>query len=158
MYHGRGKNKIQDPYTMPDMYADYLTKIDKNGPYHVSYSVYKDIVSLYNKRIAERLLEGYRVTLPYKMGDIQIIKKQMYYKTQRNKRLGIDWVNTVKQGKLIHHLNEHTDGYKYLFFWDRLNKATIKNIRSYRLVPTRTLKRTLASLIKTDKKDYFEID
>jgi hypothetical protein len=157
VFFGRGKNKIQDPYTMPDMYKDYLNKIDKNTPYDISYSLYRDIVSLYNKKIYDKLLEGFNVILPYKLGSVQIIKKRMYFKTQQNKKLGIDWENTNKYGKLIHHLNEHSDGYKFLFFWDRYKKMSTPNSKYYKLIPTRTLKRELASIIKKDKKDYFEI-
>jgi len=156
MFYSRGKNKIQDPYTMPDMYKNYLNKIDENSPYKVSYSVYKDIVSMYNKKLIERLLGGYKVTLPYKLGSLQVVKKKMYFKTQKNKRLGIDWANTSKYGKVIHHLNEHSDGFKFLFFWKR--KRIVKNIMTYKLVPTRTLKRTLAKLIKEEHRDYFEVN
>lgn len=158
MYYGRGPNKISNPYTMPDFYQDYLTRIDKGTSYEISYTLYKDIVSLYNKRLAKRVLEGTPVLFPYRLGELQVVKKKMYYKTQKNKRLGIDWKNTVKYGKVIHHINEHSDGYKYLFFWNRKHKGVIKNIKSYKLIPTRTLKRELAGKIIKDKKDYFEVN
>lgn len=155
-YFSRNKNIIQDPYTLPDMYKDYLSKIDKNSPYNISYNLYKDIVCLYNKKIYNMLLEGNKVKFPYKLGSLQVVKKRMNYGNQLKRGLGIDWKKTVKYGKIIHHINEHSDGYKFLFFWDIKSQQTVKTAKQYRLKPTRTLKRELARLIIDNKKDYFE--
>lgn len=155
MFFSRGENKIQNPYTMGDMYNDYIKNVEPGSPYDISYLDYVDIVISYNKSIINRLYDGFKVSLPYNLGQLQIVKKKMYFKSQLNKRKGIDWAATNKYGKVIHHLNEHTDGYKYLYYWDR-KISRVSNCKSYRFVPTRTLKRTLAKLIKTDNKDYFE--
>ena len=155
-YYSRNKNKIQNPYTMPDMYQDYLSKVEVNTPYDLPYNIYKDIVCLYNKKLYNNLLDGHKVKFPYKLGSLQVIKKKMNFNNQLKYRMGIDWANTVKYGKVIHHINEHTDGYKFLFFWDIKSKPTVKTANKYRLKPTRTLKRELAKLIIKSKKDYFE--
>jgi len=156
-FFGRTKNKIQNPYTMPDMYKDYTVKIEKGTLYDIDYNTYVSIVSMYNKIMIDNLYNGFVMYLPYKLGSFQIVKKKMYFSTQINKKLGIDWVNTVKYGKVIHHLNEHSDGYKFLFHWDKKRNGGIKNINSYRFIPTRTIKRTLAKYVKEFKRDYFEV-
>ncbi len=157
MFFGRYKNKIQNPYTIVDMYKNYISKIDKESVYNIDFKTYSEIVSMYNKIMIENLYDGFIMYLPYKLGSFQIVKKKMYFNTQLNKKLGIDWAATVKYGKVIHHTNEHSDGYKFLFHWDKKRSGGIKNINSYRFVPTRTIKRTLASIIKKDKRDYFEV-
>lgn len=154
MFFGRGRNKIQGCYTMPDMYNFYKENVDEGSPYDIPYSTYVKIVSSYNKKIIQRLYDGFIVTLPYRLGTVQIIKKKMYFASQINKKRGINWGDTNKYGKVIHHLNEHSDGYKYLFYWNKKGGPT--NIKGYRYIPTRTMKRTLAKLIKVHKKDYFE--
>jgi hypothetical protein len=137
------------------MYAQYKESIDEGSPYDIPYSVYVSVTTSYIKSMIERLYEGIKVRLPFRLGALQIVKKKMYFKTQINKRLGIDWAATNKYGKLIHHTNEHSDKYKFLYSWDR-RTSRIKNIQSYRFIPCRTLKRTLAKLIKEHNKDYFE--
>ena len=155
MFFSRGANKVQVGYTLPKMYESYIKDVEVGSPYDVPYSTYVRITTSYIKKLVERLFEGFKVTLPYRLGYIQIVKKKMYFKSQLTKGKGIDWEATNKYGKVIHHLNEHSGGYKYLYYWDRRG-SKVKNINSYRFIPTRTLKRTLASLIKKDKKDYFE--
>lgn len=156
MFFSRGPNKIKDPYTLRQMYQHYISDIEEGSPYDISYSVYVKITTSYLKKIIERLYKGFKVKLPYKLGKLQIVKKKMYFKSQINKKLGIDWQATNKYGKVIHHLNEHSSGYKYLYFWDKRG-ASVHNIGKYRFIPCRDLKRTLAKLIKENKQDYFEV-
>lgn len=155
MFFSRGSNKIQNPYTLKDMYAKYKENIDEGSPYDIPYSVYVGITTDFIKAMIQRLYDGLKIKLPFRLGSLQIVKKKMYFSTQINKKLGIDWAATNKYGKLIHHTNEHSDKYKYLYFWDRRG-SSVKGIASYRFIPCRTLKRTLAKLIKEDKRDYFE--
>jgi hypothetical protein len=157
MFFSRGKNKIQDPYTIPDMYKEYIGRVDSETPYDVSYSVYKEITTRYFKKVANHLFEGGNFKIPYQLGILQIIKKKIYVSSQVKYASSIDWQKTVKYGKKIIHLNEHSNGYKYLFMWDKAGAKRV-NISKYRFVPTRQLKRYLAQLIKSGKKDYIEYD
>ena len=69
-------------------------------------------------------------------------------------KLKIDWAASKKLGKRIYHLNDHTGGYKYRFYW---TKGIIKNITAYSFIPTRTNTRTLAGILKDKNRelDYF---
>jgi len=154
-FFSRGKNKIQVGYTLPNIYSKYIEDVEKNSPYDISYTTYIRITTAYIHKLLDRLYDGFKILLPYRLGTLQIVKKKMYFKSQLAKGKGIDWSATNKYGKIIHHLNEHSGGYKYLFYWDRRG-SKVKNINSYKFIPTRTLKRTLALLIKKYKKDYFE--
>lgn len=157
MYFSRGPNKIQNPYTIQDMYNEYVSGVDKGSPYEITYLVYKEITTCYFKKIVDHLFNGGNFRIPHRLGTLQIIKKRVYASSQVKYASSIDWEQTIKYGKKVIHLNEHSNGYKYLFMWDKAG-ANRLNISKYRFVPTRQLKRYLAKLIKSGKKDYIEYD
>lgn len=154
-FFGRGKNKIENSYTLRDMYKSYIKDIDLNSPYYVGYNTYKEIATAYLKQIGEYIYEtSLEYRLPHSLGGFQLVKKKrnldrMFHNSQ------IDWENTVKYGKKVYHVNEHSDGYRYFFMWNKNGK--LLNISRYRFVPTRTNKRKLANYVKTNKRDYFEV-
>jgi hypothetical protein len=151
MFFGRGKNTIEHPYTFADMYKDYISDIDEGSPYYVSYIEYVEICSDFYKAISKAIIDdGITFKLPYGMGEVYVLKKKVKY----NGNLPIDWQATIKEGKKIYILNEHTKGFKYAFFWHKPLK--FKNKFIYRLVFTRSNKRYLAKAIKQKNKDYFE--
>lgn len=154
-FYGRGSNKIKDPYTIPDFYESYCEKIDKDSPYNVSYSVFRDILEMYYKGIRDTILDkGLPFKFPCNLGEVKVVKKKVNFSKMYPS--SIDWVNTIKYGKVIYHLNDHTDGYKYLFMWNKSN-AKLKNISKYRFIPTRSNKRKLAFNIKNKVRDYFGV-
>jgi len=155
MFFGRGKNKVQNPYTIRDSYLFYIENIGQNELYHVEYNEYRDIVCDFYKTIVESILRKNVIfKLPFNLGALRIGKKKV--SLNRLGILGVDWKQTVITGKYIYHLNEHSRGYKYFFQWDKKNRI-VKNLFLYRLVLTRENKRYLAKLIKSGKYDYFEI-
>lgn len=88
------------------------------------------------------------------MGTVAIVK-------YRPRKVGtanapVDWENTVKYGKLIRHINDHSNYFKFIFNWNRAT-CRVTNKSLYRLVAVRALKRTLAAKIKAGEHDYFEL-
>ena len=75
-YFGRGKNKIQSPYTFQDMYVEYLKEVDENSPYYIPYSKFVEICSDYYKNTMEYIYEGGMFIMPFSLGTISIIKKK----------------------------------------------------------------------------------
>ena len=57
--------------------------------------------------------------------------------------------------KMIFHLNEHTNGFKYRAYWCKHNMLTT-NKTHYQLVMTRDNKRHLAQILKNRVRDYVE--
>lgn len=154
MFFGRGKNKTQNPYKVIDIYPFYIDDCGNTELYYVELDEYCNIVYDFYKAIMNAILkENANFKFPYGLGDFRIHKTKV--KLDRLNILGVDWVNTVENGKYIYHLNEHTKGYKYFFHWSR-KKKKIKNQFFYKLVMTRANKRELARLIKSCKYDYFE--
>lgn len=150
-FFSRGKNKVQDPYTLADMYSDYISDKEVGSLYYVTYSEYIDICTIFYKEISRLIIdEGIRFKLPFGLGEVFVLKR----KIKCNSKMPIDWVLSVKEGKRIFNFNEHTSGYGYKFFWTK--PCHITNKYMYRLVLTRANKRYLAKAIKQNKKDYFE--
>jgi hypothetical protein len=155
MYFLRGKNKIKDPYTYIDMYKEYIKDKPENSPYYVEYSFFVELCNYFYKRAMEKLLyENQPFVFPFSLGTLTILKIKV--KSSDIRTMPIDWKNTVKYGKTIYHLNEHSRGFKYIFSWKKIDKK-FENKYFYRLVMTRDNKRDLARIIKTNKCDYFEM-
>lgn len=146
------KNKFQNPHYVSDMYDFYIEGIDKNSKYYVDRKLFRTIVEEYITFINDSILDGHIFYLPNGMGQVYVNKRKVI---PGKVGMSVDWVLYEKYGKLIRHLNEHSNGYKYNFKW---NKGTCKfrNNVMYRLTMVRNMKRTLARYIIDLKKDYME--
>jgi hypothetical protein len=154
MFFGRGKNKIQNVLTLKDSYLDYIKDKDECSPYYITELEYRTINEDYILLLNEEILTNASIfKMPYRLGTLQVVKLQS--SNNRNKKYSIDFNLTNKYGKTIYHLNEHSDGYKYMFRWSKI-KSVVKNKTKYRFIPTRTNKRALANNIKLGIIDYFE--
>ena len=152
MYYSRGKNRIQNPYTLIDTYKEYIKGIEQDSPYYVTLQEYTAINRLFWKEMSHNIInEGRQFHIPFNLGDTYVEKIKLDY----NNRLPIDWQLTTRTGKVIYNLNEHSDGYKYELKWNK-KVCSFNNNYLYRLVYTRENKRLLAKNIKTKKTDYFE--
>jgi len=134
--------------TLKNAYKDY------DDFYKVGYKKYRAICEDFNKRIIDKiLLKAFEFKMPYRLGSLRIRKKLMNY-SKKNK-LKIDWQATNQQKKVMYHLNDHTNGFNYRWFWSKIN-AVIKNKSVYSFQATRTNKRRLAALLKNNEVDFFE--
>lgn len=157
MFFGRGPNKVKGCYTLKHIYDSYIAGVEVNSPYYVDYKTFVSITTTYLKGIGDYLLEtSLPFRLPHRLGSFRVVKKKINFLYQNKNYMGsIDWAASVKVGKQVFYTNDHTGGYKYLFFWDRSN-CKINNLSKYRFIPCRTFKRRLASLLKNNIKDYLE--
>tara|TARA_Y100001938_G_C8101512_1_gene442127 strand:+ start:639 stop:1103 length:465 start_codon:yes stop_codon:yes gene_type:complete len=147
----RGEGNYKKDYGSNDVYKKY--KEDVIPELQVDKKLFRKICDDFNRMLIEEiLLNSEEVRLPYRLGTVRIKKSKMKY-DDKNK-LKIDWAASRKLGKRIYHLNDHTGGYKYRFYW---TKGIIKNITAYSFIPTRTNTRTLAGILKDKNRelDYF---
>ena len=154
MYFGRGKNKIQNPYTFRDMYEAYIEEVGDNSLYFVEYDEFVKICGDYYKMVIDSVFDGEEYKIPWGLGRLKISKRKV--NINRFISSNVDWEKTVDVGKPVFHLNDHSGGYKYFFHWVK-SKNRIINKYVYRLVMTRANKRRLASVIKSGKADYYEV-
>lgn len=157
MFFSRGKNKIQNPYTWPDIYNDYIEIVGVKGDiYKVSKRDYLDIVTQYSNGVLKHIIDHSGIfKLPSNLGFFQVIKKRPSKNDRESGMRAVDWGYFNSTGKICKHINEHTGGYKYEFVWGKM-RYYVKYIHSYRFVLTRAHKRRLAYLLKNNIKDYLE--
>lgn len=97
--------------------------------------------------------------MPFNIGQIKIEKQKMDIEklsenliTGEGPKLRIDWHNTKKYNKKIYHLNDNRENHKYQIRW---SFSRIPNKKYYSYIPTRKIKRTLASILKNNPEiDY----
>lgn len=153
MFFSRGKNKIQDLAGVTDSYKFYTDRYKDNELYNINYELYKKLVVEYYTAIMGEIFNGYRYKLPHRLGYLYITKRLVNVRKLTNH--GIDWVESVKNKKVIYHLNSHSKNYIYRFMWHKEN-AVVPNLYYYKFVASRTNKRALAQIIKNRQCDYFE--
>ena len=125
---------------------------------------YIDYANEFNKFLADKVIEGYEITLPARLGTLSIIGKKQKIKVDDNGKitgLAPDWVKTKElwdnnpkakeEKKLLYHTNNHTDNTIYKFLWSK-NRILITNKILYSLRMTRDNKRKVHSLVKNGKK------
>ena len=147
----RGEGNYKKDFGSNDVYTHYKNTVIPE--LQVDKQKFRKICDEFNKLfIDEILVNSEEMRLPYRLGTIRIKKSKMKY-DDKNK-LKIDWAASRKLGKRIYHLNDHTGGYKYRFYW---TKGIVKNITAYSFIPTRTNTRTLAGILKDKNRelDYF---
>ncbi len=144
-----------------------LKKVDKSATlknayktyedfYNVGYKKYRSICEDFNKLIMDNiLLKSHEFKMPYRLGTLRIKKKKMNYSQKNKNKLKIDWKATRENKKVIYHLNDHTNGFNYRWYWLK-REAVVKNKSVYSFQATRTNKRRLAALLKNNEVDYFE--
>ena len=142
-------------YTIVDFYQHYIDDIEKQTVYDIDYTLYRKILVDYFQYIRDEVIERSReFKFPCRLGSIAIVKHKPKY--LNGKSLCIDYKATKEIGKLIFHLNEHSDGYKYRIHWNKKDSNAL-NKSKYQLKLTRYNKRHLAQIIKNKEHDYVEI-
>ena len=152
--HNKTANKTKS-YTIASFYNDYLDNIERDTVYDINYTKYRAIVTDYFQYLRQRLIEeGKMIKLPYRMGNVQIIKSKPKHLDKRSLR--IDYQATKQYNKLILLDNAHSDGFKYRCYYNKTDMM-VPNKSKYQLVLTRANKRRIAQVIKNRELDYEEI-
>jgi hypothetical protein len=150
----RGHNKIQNPYTLQDMYPDYIQMYPEGSIYYLTYTEYRDITTMFLKHIAHQMVQkSLTVTLPFRLGEISVVKHKPAYKSLRN--MAIDWDRSKELNKQVRQFNEISNSYTCQFHLNRSNKL-LCNKTVYIFQPARVNKREVARLLKTKQNDYYE--
>ena len=141
----------------------YLAFKERYPGVDISFADYKNILFLFNGQLVEHILQtGEKLKLPFGLGEISVAKyKPLRQKTFTGKNgatttipgLPINWQKTRQQGKIIYHLNSHTDGHKYRWKWFR-TKARFAGSSCFSFRPNRSTSRRLAYYLKNDPQSY----
>lgn len=143
--------------------AAYLAFKARYPREELSFTDYKKILLHFNSLLVEHILQtGEKVKLPFGLGELSVAK----YKPRREKTfmdksgqlttipgLPINWEKTRQHGKIIYHMNSHTDGHKYRWKWFR-TKARFAGSSCFSFRPGRVTSRKLAHYLKSDPQSY----
>ena len=142
-------------YTIPSFYNEYLDSIERDTVYDIPYDKYRQIVTDYFCYLRDQVLEESKcIKLPYRLGNLQIIKHKPKFYDKRSLR--IDYQASKEYNKMIFLTNEHSDFYKYRCHWNKQDML-VPNKTKYQLIMTRANKRHLAQIIKNKIHDYIEM-
>lgn len=141
-------------YTIDNYYDSYKEYTLGNTAFKVSRRKFKEVLNDYFKFIADELIVNSKeFRLPARMGWLSVIKVKP--KKYDSTTLRVDFNETRLNEKTVLHLNEHSGGYNFRFFWWKRDMI-VENKSMYQLVMSRANKRRLAYMIKTEHKDYIE--
>ena len=166
----RGNGKYRADCLSNDIYKYYCeTCGNKLG---LSKTEFIDILKKLNDAKFDLIInEAWIFKIPSRLGLFRIRKRKTKFILDKDgnldtKYLNVDYKATKdlwatdeearKEKKLIFHFNEHTDGYKFPWYWDkRISNA--KNQSLYKVIITRTHNRYKCKVLKSNTKiDYFE--
>lgn len=162
IYFKRGNRGVIADYKIKDLYKHYCNTA-KNPQ---SKQVFKRVLQrIYPEIIKMIVFENMEFYFPGRLGSIRIKKKLAEVKLTEEggldvRSLSIDWKKTksvwaelypgvdpkdikqIKDKPLVRELNEHTDGWRYIWHWDKFI-SNIPNQRIYDLELIRDYKRIL---------------
>jgi hypothetical protein len=173
----RGKSRVIADYSFDDIYK-YYKSLYKDKSYLSKKQVkalYKEVFTEIAKMI---VLDNLQFRLPANLGYLRIKKKYVEPTINENgeldtRRLSIDWKATkklwqerypgmsseelkkIKNKPVIRELNEHTDGYRYVWYWEKLT-STVPNQTAYYIDMTRTNDQILSRASKVNHLNFFE--
>lgn len=117
----------------------------------------------YNKFLVSKILEGYEITLPYRLGTMQILgsKTVIKFNEDGSPNLPPDWVKTKQlwdkcpecksKRQRVFHTNDHTSNVRYKLIWHK-KRVIIRNKTLYSFRLTRTNKRDIHKSIINGKE------
>lgn len=156
-------HKVKNSYGVYDGYKYYRKNKPKESKYVLTESQYFSVIRMINNMLAEALLQGEDVTLPCRMGRIELRKSKTSITFDGNKVkavLPIDWDKTLKlwyedeeayKNKTLVKIEEKEI---YKIYYNR-NLAEYTNKSFYQFNFNRDLKRKLKVSIKDGNIDAF---
>jgi len=157
-----------------DFYNFYKSQIEKNTVYDIPKKQFTDVLKFINSSIARKIVtENFEFQMTPRMGTISIKKFKTKLQLDENgnlikRKLPIDYGRTnalwaanpeaKKNKKLVYFLNDHSNGYRYKFTWDKTSCIT-RNKSFYSFKASREHNRSIAvALFTIDNLDYFEFN
>jgi hypothetical protein len=168
---------------LPEIYAFYkkkFTKRERESSAFIDYKKFSSVIKDFNQELARLIIEeAIEFKMPLRLGYMRIRKYKK--KPQLNpdgtidkKNMSINWKATkdywakeypglnsqqlkeIPHKLLIYHLNEHTDGYGFMLYWNKKG-SNADNRSVYSMVFTFSNNRHMARVLKGEKKiDYYE--
>ena len=176
IFFKRGKRKILAEYKIADIFKFYKEKYQEKAlSQKQAHDIWK---TFYPEIIKYMIFNNYEYLLPYHLVSFRIKKRKIEPQIDENGnldvgKLSVDYKQTkklweekypgktaeelkeIKDKPLIRELNEHTDGYRCYWFWDKMT-CTVLNQSAYSLEMTRTNKQLLSKAVSTNDLEFYE--
>lgn len=172
---GRNKGAIgkhKKDVSTKNFYKYYTKHTPKNSVYNLTPRLYGTILKEINAEIMKLIITtNFEYQIVPKLGTLSIkkFKTKLVLDEEGNlvkTRLSIDFGKTnalwkadpiaKENRKVVYHINRHTDGYRYKFYWNK-KYSTVKNKSFYTFKAARDNNRMIATAINTiPNLDYFE--
>lgn len=168
---------------LPEIYQFFrqkFTKKERDNPAFLEYRRFSLIIKDFNQELTKLLIEeAVEFKIPLRLGYVRIKKYKKKIRlnpdgTIDKSNQSVNWKETkllwnreypgltslqLKEihGKpLVYYLNEHTDGFGFLLYWNKKGSNAI-NRSLYSMVFTFSNNRYLANILKGNKKiEYYE--
>lgn len=156
----------KDHYGMRDYYNFFCKE---NPNINITAEKFNKIVSEFNKKVKNHLIDNLIIKLPYRLGKLEIVKKKRGVYIDENGRVvntkAIDWKATnelwnkdskMREAKvLIRHNNNHTGGYVFRVNYNKRD-AVYKNKTVYFFKPVRNVSRSIKERIFDYSKPKYD--
>lgn len=161
IYHkNKKRERINGALTLSDIYECYKEHIldtkRRKTWYDVPFKKFSNFLTEANTILSDKIInDAYEHNLGSRLGVLSIRKKRKV--SLDTKHLPINWKLTKELGKKVYHLNEHTNGYRFGWMWDKTGVLKYKYFWKFR--PTRKNTRALAKVLNNEYRtiDYLEI-
>lgn len=172
----RGKRKVLADYKFEEIYNFYK---EVNGNRALPKKTVMEIYSkLFPAIVKLMVFENFDYRMPSRLGYIRVRKKEVGPKIDKNgnldtRRLSVNWkatkrlwkklypdkteeeIKAIKNKKVVRELNEHTNGYRMTWFWDKVT-CNLKNQFAYYVNFTRDNDKILSAGVKNNSLNFYE--
>lgn len=137
--------RIKNGYSLTHAYKYFKKKYkDRSDSYKITEKQYKTLCKAFNESVIDLALEGKGVKLPHSLGMLWVKKFKMNWD-----KPPIDLNATKKEGKIIYHLNAHSNGWCARWQWTRRNQD-VRNLIYYNFDMTKTNKQRIPPIMKQE--------
>lgn len=146
----RGLGKVKSCLGIRDMYKYYLS-LNKDKKDNVSYDMFAKITKECNKEFINQVVNNSEiVTLPYRLGILQISKFERHFIPEKKNKWTVDYKKSKEEGVLLY----HDTPFIYKWKWKK-HHAIVKNKTGYKFKANRNAKRLITVALK-NKRDYYK--
>lgn len=124
---------------LKDIYLEYTKRYGEE----VTEAEFKQVCYLFNKKLSSKLIDGYKFTMPDKLGTLSVAKNKMRYN-----KLYFNFEEYNRTGIKSYHLNDHSDNYYAFVRWNKTN-CRVPNKSYYGFRFTRENNRNVAKVMKS---------
>ena len=144
----RGAGKTKGCLGIKDMYKYYRSITPED---YVDYKTFTLITKACNKELINQIVnESEIVALPYRLGELQIIKSERVFNPEYKSNWKVNYQESKKQGFIVYYDQESI----YRWGWIKAN-AIVKNKTGYKFKANRNSSRMVAVALG-NKRDFYK--